>query len=453
MSNIPNITQKDNSIDSSFADWSEPQPELPDDFQHKICRTRRTGNFRRPNDTDKPNLAANIPTAPNSPPPSPASRRPKGRVAVGGFALPVGGNAPTRKSKGNLVMRSLDEFEEEAIDWLWPHRIPRGMLTLIAGHGDVGKSTILYDIAARISTGAPWPNGEGTAPKGTVLLFNREDTPQHIIKPRIMAAKGNLKLIQFVDGVTGTDGKPRPFNMKDDLEALDEVVGELKDVQMIVFDPLSSYFGGKTDAWKESEVRAALEPLAVWANQRGIAVIGNTHLGKSEKQSNANMRILNSVGISNLARIIYMVAKERDNANLRVMGPTKSNIAKPMPALEFRFDATQVGAKKIEAVRIKWLGTCHADLASVVLGSEAGARPKNSQHERAKAFVREELQSGPMPSSKLFDRGADAGVARATLRRAMQELGVISEKTPGQIVGGWTSRLPETGRPSPSTPQ
>ena len=53
---------------------------------------------------------------------------------------------------------------------------------------------------------------------------------------------------------------------------------------MVVFDPLSSYFDSKTNVWQEAQVRAVLEPLAQRAEKWGVAVIGNTHLGKNQGQ-------------------------------------------------------------------------------------------------------------------------------------------------------------------------
>ena len=52
--------------------------------------------------------------------------------------------------------------------------IPRGMLSLIGGKQGLGKSFLVCDIAARISTGRPMPTGVASVP-GNVLLLARED--------------------------------------------------------------------------------------------------------------------------------------------------------------------------------------------------------------------------------------------------------------------------------------
>src|SRR5260221_810368 len=62
-------------------------------------------------------------------------------------------------------------FEEERpIEWLWPERIPLGMVTLLEGASSAGKSLVVLDMAARGTRGKPWPGRvEGPQPAGGVL--------------------------------------------------------------------------------------------------------------------------------------------------------------------------------------------------------------------------------------------------------------------------------------------
>jgi hypothetical protein len=52
-----------------------------------------------------------------------------------------------------LVCRSLGGVQPRAIDWLWTGWIPQGYITILAGESGAGKSTVLADIAARVTTG------------------------------------------------------------------------------------------------------------------------------------------------------------------------------------------------------------------------------------------------------------------------------------------------------------
>ena len=53
----------------------------------------------------------------------------------------------------------LSSVESEKLDWLWEKRIPRGELTILDGDPGLGKSLITLDLAARITTGRPMPDG------------------------------------------------------------------------------------------------------------------------------------------------------------------------------------------------------------------------------------------------------------------------------------------------------
>ena len=52
----------------------------------------------------------------------------------------------------------LNSLTKRPTEWLWPRRIPIGKVTLLVGDPGLGKSLVALDIAARVSTGAPWPD-------------------------------------------------------------------------------------------------------------------------------------------------------------------------------------------------------------------------------------------------------------------------------------------------------
>ncbi len=70
--------------------------------------------------------------------------------------------APPPPADAALIFaHALDPLPAE---WLWPRRIPHAQLTLLVGDPGTGKSLLAADLAARISTGAPWPATAGDAP-------------------------------------------------------------------------------------------------------------------------------------------------------------------------------------------------------------------------------------------------------------------------------------------------
>ncbi len=76
---------------------------------------------------------------------------------------------------GSLATRCMADVEAKPISWLWPGRIARGKLTILAGNPGLGKSQLCASIAAFVTTGGKWPVDGSACPLGSVLFVNREE--------------------------------------------------------------------------------------------------------------------------------------------------------------------------------------------------------------------------------------------------------------------------------------
>src|SRR5205807_5720280 len=106
----------------------------------------------------------------------------------------------------------LSHIESEQLHWLWEKHIPRGKLTTLDGDPGLGKSLLTLDLAARITTGRPMPDGTPGL-QGSVLLIAPEDSAADIIKPRIEAAGGDpshIRLLNFVEHTNPRTGETSP---------------------------------------------------------------------------------------------------------------------------------------------------------------------------------------------------------------------------------------------------
>ena len=86
------------------------------------------------------------------------------------------------------------------IEWLWDQRIPIGGLTVLEGNPGALKSTLVADLAGRITMGRPMPfQGEASAqPPGNVIVINGEDSP-HQLKIQLLAAGNDLRRVETLD--------------------------------------------------------------------------------------------------------------------------------------------------------------------------------------------------------------------------------------------------------------
>src|SRR5215218_9466989 len=187
--------------------------------------------------------------------PSPLSRRSRerglggeGLQGIGGEGLQAGEEGPKnvrlavrpdREPTGHTVR--LSDIAPEPLRWLWPGRIPAGKITLLEGDPGLGKSTLLCELAARISRGEPLPGADTspTTPRG-VLLFSAEDDPYDTIRPRIDAAGGDpQRIVAFIAVPDGSD-TGRPFALPRDLPILEALIAKV-DAALVVFDQLVDY--------------------------------------------------------------------------------------------------------------------------------------------------------------------------------------------------------------------
>jgi hypothetical protein len=164
-----------------------------------------------------------------------------------------------------LVSRCAADIEPESINWSWEGRIARGKLTVIGGDPEEGKSQLGVFVSARISTGGAWPNNEGRAQLGSVIILLAEDGAEDTLVPRLIAAGADRSKIHLIEAVRGEDEKGRrTFNLQTDLELLEAKIAEIGDVQAIIIDPASAYMGKGVDSHNDQAVRGCWRPWQRW---------------------------------------------------------------------------------------------------------------------------------------------------------------------------------------------
>src|SRR5262249_50569615 len=107
-------------------------------------------------------------------------------------------------------------------------------LTLVSGEPGLGKSQLSLDIAARVTTGNPWPDGRGINQAGSVVLLSAEDDIEDTIVPRLNSAGAALHRITAIQGIeVSIDGpaKRRCFSLESDLPQLEQAIASFEDTR------------------------------------------------------------------------------------------------------------------------------------------------------------------------------------------------------------------------------
>jgi putative DNA primase/helicase len=354
-----------------------------------------------------------------------------------------------------LVVRCAADIKPEKIDWLWEQRLPLGKCVLVAGEGGLGKSMLLFWIAAAVSQGKDWPCGEGQSRRGSVIILSAEDDAGDTIVPRLMAADADLSKVHILEAVRRDDEEGhRSFNLQLDLPELEKTIEEIDDAVLVIIDPITSYLG-KVDSHKNADIRSILEPLGKMAAKRHVTVIANTHLSKSSVGS-ANSRVIGSVAFVNHARAAFIVTEDPDDRTRRLFIPSKTNLGKPRDGLAYRIaDAALPGpddGSAIWAGYVQWEDTPVTISADQAMAALAGGSEGRSATEEAKQFLLDVLSEGQESQKEIKRQADEAGFHWRTVRRAKEQLSVeaIREGGIGEK-GRWVWRLPK--KPKVSTPK
>ena len=330
-------------------------------------------------------------------------------------------------TKTRVLYRCASEIAMEPVQWIWPGQVALGKHTCIAGEPGTGKSQLTIDLAARVSMGAPFPCGEGVAPRGSVIILSAEDSDGDTVVPRLHAAGADLGRVNTVKVVEADEGGRRAFNLQADLAALERMIVKLGDVQLVVIDPISSYLGRGLDSHRNSDVRGVLEPLSEMAERLGVAIVSVTHFSKSYAGNvpKALHRFIGSIAFVAAPRIAFAVLQDQDNSDRRLLLHAKNNLSVPPQGLAFRLRQTIVGApgRGIVASYVDWESEPVDITANEAMAAD-NSSAKDGDRREAMQFLAELLAAGRMPAEEVKNAAAGHMITAATLRGARERLGV-----------------------------
>lgn len=335
----------------------------------------------------------------------------------------------------------LSDVAPERVNWLWPGRLPLGKLVMLDGDPSVGKSTLSVDIAARLTTGSPMPDGSRLASPADVVLMSAEDGAADTIRPRLDAAGGDPSRVHLFVEVADTapDGSPRrrPPSLPVDVARLERLVVDTG-AKLVIVDVLAAYLGG-ADSHKDTDVRRVLHPLAAMAARTGCVVICLRHLSKSGG-ANPIYRGGGSIAFIGAARVGLLAAADPEDDSRRVLAVSKSNLAAIPDALAYRL----VDSPEHGCARVQWEGATAHRAADLLLVRD---EEQSDAHDAA-AVLAEILADGPLWVKQARDAMAEAGFNKDQARRAKERLRVRSIKVgrPGDPDSGWKWELPEGGK-------
>lgn len=316
-----------------------------------------------------------------------------------------------------LAFRSMDQVEEENIDWIYYPYIARGELSIVEGDPGLGKSYMMQIISAAVADGKTLPSVKKMKPiQGKIIYFDIENSAGSVTKKRLLT-NGLKNLKNFIQC-------EEPFSIDDD-DFMEKVYDYMERVRpvLVVFDTLNTYLG-KADAYKGHEAQQAFVRFRELASRFNCSVVVLRHLTKSSRER-ALYRGQGSISLSGLARVVVTVGCVPDDPDTRAMAVTKINVAKPPPALSFHIRPLPDTLKDQDRSEFVWgefLELTSEDLVSAPEKSEGNER------EEVREFLLDILDGGEMEVSKIERMAESRSINDRRMRRAAEDLGIIKRR-------------------------
>ena len=262
--------------------------------------------------------------------------------------------------KTELKMIQMSEVESQEVKWLWYPFIPYGKLTIIQGDPGDGKTTLVLNIAAKLSKGESLDSDMDVQDPVNVIYQTAEDGLADTVKPRLELAGADCKKILVIDE------SDKSLSMAD--ERLEEALAKTG-AKVLILDPIQAYLGCGMDMNRANEARDMTKKLGALAEKYQCAILLIGHMNKASGNK-AAYRDMGSIDFFAVARSVLLVGRIEGEPNTRAVVQIKNNLAAFGHPKAFMLSETG----------FRWLGD-YEITADEVLG---GIAPKANKLEQAK---------------------------------------------------------------------
>jgi hypothetical protein len=212
-----------------------------------------------------------------------------------------------------------------------------------------------------------------------------------------------------------------------DISFLSSALQQTK-AELMVVDPIQSFLGADVDTHRANETRPMMDELSRLAKEHNCCILLLRHLSKAST-GRAIYRGLGSIDFTGAVRTELLAGCSSTDPTHYALVHTKSNLGEKGVSLGYTIGAegfSWTGESKLTAI----------DLLSPESSGQAGEALTE-----AKEFLLNALAQGPRLGNEVIAEAQQAGISKATLKRARKELKVLSKKS--DLSGGWKWSLAE----------
>lgn len=310
-------------------------------------------------------------------------------------------------------LQTIASVQPREAEYLAEPYLPRGMITILAGHAGQGKTTLALWLASHVSNGDLMPGGK----PGNVYYFTTENDESIVLRPRLEAMDARLDRVMVMRSdarqLTLTD--PRLFEMHKIFDGKPD---------LIVFDPVQSYVGKKLDMNRTDDVRFMMDNLNKLLHATNAAVVLICHTKKAPMGFNGRpCELINgSSDFVNAARSVCFLGRDPARPDVCVVAQEKNSLG--LPGASLAFTIGEDGA-------VHWSDEeCELTAAQILTYSDEKRRHAARPSERAQAALRDLLaKNEKMRSTDILEACAKQGISRSAVYRARDELPIQKQCT------------------------
>lgn len=312
-----------------------------------------------------------------------------------------------------FTLRYYDSIRSSRVGWLWYPYIPYGKITILQGDPGEGKTTMMLQLAAMMSSGRSIPDGKEKVEPEVVIFQGNEDGHEDTIKPRLEEAGADCSKVAFIQS-------------KHDLSLGESVFGEAirqSGARLLIIDPLQAFIGNDRELLRPGGIREAFRELTWTAEETDCAIVMISHMNKNSGGKSI-YRGLGSIDVAAVARSVLMLERDREEPDVRVLLPIKSSLAPEGKAYAFRLDPID---------GFSWIGESDytvGDFPGSVVGSRKLAQAK---------FALEAFLYKDKSANDVMKQMEKLSIGKRTVDTAKKELGIYSYRKGGS----WYWHLPD----------
>jgi hypothetical protein len=317
-------------------------------------------------------------------------------------------------------LQIFDSVQAAERRYCWTPYIPARCVTLIQGDPQTGKSTVVRAIAAALSNGLPLPPNDEQREPMRMLYQNAEDDFTSVIVPHLKALGANMSNFARIN----EDNAPLFFYD----ERIEEYIERFQP-QLVVFDTLQRYAGGKVNLNDLTAVTALFDYLTSLAKKYDCSIVVISHMNKQDTK--AEYKGFGSVGIRASVRSTLTAGKIGEGTGRFGLFHSKSNGIKSGAALEFEIFGN---------AEVRWLGA--SKLTERQLLSGRGNEKKKGKYAIARKWLEENLADGnAIWTADISEAMEEIGTSFATAKRVKQDLDIQHFRRDNKV--WWSFEIPD----------